>query len=150
MSDMRLRSILVAPAVAGSLTAMLLLPGCSAVSSFETELEDLSSNNTTFKLPSNIGNDMVWDELLIVCPYAEQNESVHPVLAEAASEVDTDSSDEMQWLLFRTNDDVRTLELSRINFDFCSRSISAEETFKPDARWEMSEDDGTFLTVPAV
>ena len=150
MSDLKVRFVRVASISALSLTAMLLLPGCSAASSFEAELEDLSSNNKTFRLPSNIDGDSAWQELLIVCPYAEQKADVHPVLAAAASEVDANSSDGLQWLIFRTNEDVRTLELSRIDFDFCSRSFPAEKTFNPDTQWEMSEDDGTFLIVPAV
>ncbi|GAA2045201.1 hypothetical protein GCM10009720_27600 [Yaniella flava] len=101
-------------------------------------------------MPSHIDGDSAWEELLIVCPCAEQKADVHPVLAAAASEVDADSSDGLQWLILRTNEDVRTLELSRIDFDFCSRSFTTEETFTPETQWEMREEGGTFLIVPAV
>ncbi|WP_298037247.1 hypothetical protein [uncultured Microbacterium sp.] len=149
MSDVKVRSVQAVSTLSLALAGVLLLPGCSTVSSFEAELEDISSKSRTFNLPSSVGGDMAWDELLIVCPYAEPKGDVHPVLAAAASEVDADSSDDLQWLIFRSNEDVSTLELSRIDFDFCSRSFSAEETFKPEAQWEMIEDDGASVIVPA-
>lgn len=150
MSDVKVRSVQVVSTLSLALVGVLLLQGCSTASSFEAELADISSNHKAFNLPSSIGGDMAWDELLIVCPYAEPKGDVHPALAAAASEVDADSSDDLQWLIFRSDEDVSTLELSRIDFDFCSGSFSAEETFKPEAQWERVEDDGASLIVPAV
>src|SRR5699024_8106006 len=140
--------IKAAPAVTLVLIATFVLAGCSATDSFESELEELASERDSFELPPEVGDDERWQELLIMCPYATQPDDVHPTLVEAASEIDTNSTDDSQWLLFRTDDRVTTLNLSRQQVDFCAPSVPNNETYGPDSSWESVEQDQTVSVTP--
>ena len=140
--------IKAAPAVTLVLIATFILAGCSATDSFESELEELASERDSFELPPEIGDDERWQARLIMCPYATQPDDVHPTLVEAASEIDTNSTDDSQWLLFRTDDRVTTLNLSRQQVDFCAPSVPNNETYGPDASWESVEQDQTVSVTP--
>ena len=111
-------------------------------------MEELASERDSFELPPEIGDDERWQARLIMCPYATQPDDVHPTLVEAASEIDTNSTDDSQWLLFRTDDRVTTLNLSRQQVDFCAPSVPNNETYGPDASWESVEQDQTVSVTP--
>ncbi|MCO1337741.1 hypothetical protein BJH93_02380 [Kocuria polaris] len=83
-----------------------------------------------------------------MCPYDAQPEGVHASLAEAASRIDTDSTDASQWLLFAAAGEVRTLILDRSTVDFCAISRPGQGPYASDARWTATEDEGIIVLSP--
>ena len=67
---------------------------------------------------------------------------------ELPPEIDTNSTDDSHWLLFRTDDRVTTLNLSRQQADFCAPSVPNNETYGPDSSWESVEQDQTVSVTP--
>lgn len=131
-----------------TLTPLLLLTACSQSETFEKQLDDLVSQGATFKLPREVDNGISWQDMLVVCPYAPELENVDPAFIEAASTIDSDASDDSQWLLFRSDSDVTTVVVPRATADFCAGGPIETTPLTPDTLWQPSLKNGVMTVTP--
>lgn len=138
----------MSPALALSAFAALMLTGCSADASFEDRLRESAASATPFTLPETVDGDLVWEELLVLCPYDDTPEGVHAAFIEEAATINVDSAEGSQWLLFRAGDEVTTLAMSRSNVDLCAVASGSGMTFGPEIEWRSEHADGAVVLTP--
>ncbi|SEF10817.1 hypothetical protein SAMN04489740_4036 [Arthrobacter alpinus] len=135
-------------------TVMLLLgasvTGCGQDSGYQESLIDVADNlQGTFSLPRGTGVGApipLWDTVLIVCPYSDTS-LIPERFANEVQNLDTTSTDSVQWLLFSEQNNVSRISIERTAVDFCQGESHPIE-YESNQSWNAEKRDGTWSMTP--
>ncbi|ALV45364.1 hypothetical protein MB46_07520 [Arthrobacter alpinus] len=88
----------------------------------------------------------MWDTALIVCPYSDTS-LIPEKFAKDVQNLDTTSTDSVQWLLFSEQNNVSRFSIERTAVDFCQgESLPIE--YESNRFWSGEKRDGTWSMTP--
>ena len=80
-----------------------------------------------------------WERVAIVCPYSSTSADLPAPMKSVVDQLDADSGDQRQWLVFGQGNDAQPVELSRSKVDFCSGKSDYMKAFPADQQWSVQE-----------
>lgn len=127
------------------------LTGCAQNSGYQESLASAADNaQGTFSLPRGEDVDApipLWEKVLIVCPYSDTKLVPEP-FAKDVQNLDTTSTESMQWLLFSEQSNVSRISVERAAIDFCQGESRPIE-YESNRAWHAEKRDGVWVMEPA-
>lgn len=126
------------------------LTGCAQNSEYQESLASAADNaQGTFSLPrgEDVGAPIpLWETVLIVCPYSDTNLVPEP-FAKDILNLDTASTDSVQWLLFSEQNNVSRISVERAAIDFCQGESRPIE-YESNRAWNAEMHHGAWVMTP--
>lgn len=126
------------------------LTGCVQSSEYQDSMVSTADSALgPFTLPRDEGAGApvpLWDSVLIVCPYDDIDLVPEP-FAKDVKNLDTASTDSVQWLLFSGQNKVSRLAIARSAIDFCQGEPHPMEHGSNQA-WNAEKRNGTWIMTP--
>lgn len=88
----------------------------------------------------------LWETVLIVCPYSDTSLIPEP-FAKDVQNLDTASTDSLQWLLFSEQNNVSRISVDRSAIDFCQGESRPIE-YESNRAWNAEKHDGAWVMTP--
>ena len=126
------------------------LTGCAQNSGYQESLASAADNaQGAFSLPRGEDVDApipLWEKVLIVCPYSDTKLVPEP-FAKDVQNLDTASTESMQWLLFSEQNNVSRISVERAAIDFCQGESRPIE-YESNRAWNAEKHDGAWVMTP--
>ncbi len=136
--------------LAVSLFLGVSLTGCAQNSGYQESLASAADNaQGAFALPRGEGEGApipLWETVLIVCPYSDTNLVPEP-FAKNVQNLDTASTDSVQWLLFSEQNNLSRISVERSAVDFCQGESHPIE-YGSKRAWNAEKHDGAWVMTP--
>lgn len=143
------------PAKGAILAVFLLLgsslTGCAQDSGYQDSLASAAEETQdTFPLPRGEGAGApipLWESVLVVCPYSDTDLIQEPFAKEVRN-LDTGSTDSLQWLIFHGQNSVSRVSVERSTIDFCQGGTHPA-AYDNDQAWTAEKHHGAWVMTPA-
>lgn len=126
------------------------LIGCAQNSGYQVSLASAADNaQGSFTLPrgEDVGAPIsLWEKVLVVCPYSD-TDLVPALFAKDAQNIDTASTDSVQWLLFSEQSNIVRISVERAAIDFCQGESRPIE-YESNRAWSAVKHDGAWVMTP--
>ncbi|MFJ2620473.1 hypothetical protein [Glutamicibacter sp. NPDC087344] len=117
----------------------LVMTGCAQGGSYEGKLISEAKPHGNIVLPQRDLPMESWEHVAVVCPYSSASADLPAPMKRVVEQLDTDSGDQRQWLVFGQGDDAQSVELTRSKVDFCSENLDYSKAFPADQQWSVQE-----------
>lgn len=127
----------------------VLMAGCATQGSYEETLISEAKPGKTVMLPQQDSPMESWERVAVVCPYSSASADLPAPMKNVVDQLDANSGDQRQWLVFGQGNDAQPVELSRSKVDFCSGKTDYVKAFPADQQWSVQEGpEGTMELSP--
>lgn len=123
----------------------VLTSGCAAGGTYEDFLTSEATSGENLKLPQEHAPVETWEHVAILCPYSSSPTNLPAAMKAATEQINTDSDDSRQWLVFGKGNNAQSIVLSRAKIDFCSSETDNSNIHLADQLWSVQDDEGILL-----
>ncbi|GAA2947840.1 hypothetical protein ACFO7V_06585 [Glutamicibacter bergerei] len=125
----------------------VLASGCAAGGTYEETLTSEAKSGENLTLPQENSPVDSWEHVAVLCPYSTPPANLPAAMKTATEQINTDTDDSQQWLVFGKGSDAESIALSRAKIDFCSSATDNSNVYPADQQWSVQEGDEGVLVL---